>query len=256
MSKRPKLVSDAAGALSAVVAPSQQSEIENDEKLQRGRQQQQMIRRMRAAVRDSNVSGVTGLMYVPEVVSPDEAKDLLGHIDAQPWSHELRRRVQHYGWRYNYKQRAIKADDNLGPLPSWIQSVCRRLKTLHVVPEDWEFDQAIVNEYVPGQGIAAHVDQPDMFGTPIVILSLNSAITMEFTHCTLPKHKQLRLQPNSLVYMTGEARYKWKHAIRPQMFDVMADGSRVPRGRRVSLTLRRVKRSAVSGTAGEAHKPQ
>ena len=39
--------------------------------------------------------------------------------------------------------------------------------------------------------------------------------------------------------MQGEARYEWKHAIAPRKRDVI-DGMVIERGRRVSLTLRKV----------------
>ena len=40
-----------------------------------------------------------------------------------------------------------------------------------------------VNEYLPGQGIASHVDSHDAFSTAIFSLSLASGVVMDFRHC-------------------------------------------------------------------------
>ena len=55
----------------------------------------------------------------------------------------------------------------------------------------------IVNEYVAGQGISAHIDCIPCFGDKIISLSLGGAITMDFTRKDL-KHN-LRLAPRSLL---------------------------------------------------------
>lgn len=46
---------------------------------------------------------------------------------------------------------------------------------------------------------------------------------------------EVLLEPRSLVMLYGEARYNWKHAIPARTRD-----GEVERGRRVSLTLRKV----------------
>jgi len=43
-----------------------------------------------------------------------------------------------------------------------------------------------VNEYLPGQGIAPHVDTHDAFGPTLLSLSLVSGIVMDFRHCPGP----------------------------------------------------------------------
>lgn len=47
------------------------------------------------------------------------------------------------------------------------------------------------------------------------------------------------LPSRSLLSMSGESRYEWTHAIAPRKFDKV-NGEVIPRGRRISLTLRRV----------------
>ena len=50
---------------------------------------------------------------------------------------------------------------------------------------------------------------------------------------------RLLLEPGDVLAMYGEARYEWTHGIDATMEDEW-DGGRVPRGTRVSITLRRV----------------
>lgn len=109
---------------------------------------------------------VAGLKYVAGFVAePDEAL-LLAAVDAEPWLADLKRRVQHYGYRYDYKARKVDPTMHLGPLPAWAQPLANRLVADgHLVADP---DQLIVNEYEPGQGIAAHVDCVPCFG-PVVV---------------------------------------------------------------------------------------
>ena len=60
---------------------------------------------------------VGGLKYVAGFVAgPDEAS-LLAAVDAEPWLADLKRRVQHYGYRYDYKARKVDPSMHLGTLP-------------------------------------------------------------------------------------------------------------------------------------------
>jgi alkylated DNA repair dioxygenase AlkB len=178
-----------------------------------------------------------GLAYVEGWIAAEEERALLAAIDALPWSEELRRRVQHHGYRYAYKGRRVDAADQLGPLPGWAEALARRLVAegrFATVP-----DQVIVNEYQPGQGISAHVDCVPCFGPTIASLSLGSGATMELGHKATGERASVWLAPRSLLVLTGEARYAWRHAIPARK----SDPGHGPRGRRVSLTFRTVLRS-------------
>lgn len=121
---------------------------------------------------------IAGLEYFPEYISRAEQNSLLAYIDAAEWNNDLRRRVQHYGYRYDYQARRAHETDYIGPLPSWLHSLSQRLF------EDGIFsqapDQAIINEYLPGQGIAAHIDCIPCFADTIASISLGSNCMMDF----------------------------------------------------------------------------
>ena len=59
----------------------------------------------------------SGIAYEPAFLTGDESKDILAKIDARPWMYDLKRRVQHYGWRYDYSSRVVTEEMKTEPLP-------------------------------------------------------------------------------------------------------------------------------------------
>ena len=97
-----------------------------------------------------------GARYVAGFIDQPMQDALIAAVDERPWIEDLKRRVEHYGYRYDYRARTVTPDDYLEPLPQWASDLARRL-----VDHGWfgrTPDQLIVNEYLPGQGISAHVD--------------------------------------------------------------------------------------------------
>jgi alkylated DNA repair dioxygenase AlkB len=98
---------------------------------------------------ETNTPHIPGLKYFANYIDDAEEAALLQAIDGEPWRNDLKRRVQHYGWRYDYKARTIDPYAYLGPLPTWTKSLVERLiGEGHMSAPD----QLIVNEYAPGQG--------------------------------------------------------------------------------------------------------
>ena len=97
--------------------------------------------------------------------------------------------------------------------------------------------QALVNEYLPGQGIGAHKDYQPF--DEVASLSLLSGCLMEFSKPAAHIVESIWLEPRSLVVLTGEARHEWMHAIRPRRSDLVLGEKRL-RQRRLSLTLRTI----------------
>lgn len=177
---------------------------------------------------------LTGMHYAQNYLHPGTQTSLLEIIDRQPWSTALRRRTQHYGWRYDYQARTITESLRLGPLPDWIQGVASDLQQ-----QGWfehTPDQVIINEYQPGQGISMHKDR-ECFGPEVATLSLGDTVPMDFTPLrgTCGQPFAMTLAPGSLLILKGEARNNWMHGIAKRTHD----GNR-PRQRRVSITFRTV----------------
>lgn len=180
-------------------------------------------------IEEETIPDIPGLTYIPDFITQDEESALIDNIDKQPWLNDLKRRVQHYGYKYDYKARAVTDNAYLGLLPEWIDPVAQKLP--------FKPDQAIVNEYLPGQGISAHVDCVPCFNDTIASLSLRSGAMMQFTNGN--EKQGVYLKPGSLIILSGEARYKWTHGIPARKSDVV-DGFKIGRGRRISLTFRNV----------------
>ncbi|NEP85224.1 MAG: alpha-ketoglutarate-dependent dioxygenase AlkB [Okeania sp. SIO3B3] len=183
------------------------------------------------------VHTVNGLRYIDSYINETKHDELLALVNEQPWLTDLKRRVQHYGYRYDYKARAVTPDMYLGPLPAWLQHLAKHLNAADLMPAIP--DQVIVNEYLPGQGIAFHVDCTPCFGDTIASLSLGSGCVMRFRRVVDAHIESVWLAPCSLVVMNGEARYQWQHGIPARKNDVVA-AQKYPRTRRVSLTFRTV----------------
>jgi len=71
---------------------------------------------------------IPGSTYIPGYVTGSNELAVLAAIDAEPWLADLKRRVQHHGYRYDYKKvRKTTPSMYLGPLPTWVQSVADSL---------------------------------------------------------------------------------------------------------------------------------
>jgi len=180
---------------------------------------------------------IPGLRYLPDFLDADTEATLIATIDQQPWLHDLKRRVQHYGWRYDYKARGITQDLRIGAIPDWLAGLCEALSAEGIFSHTP--DQVIINEYQPGQGISTHVDCVPCFGDTIASLSLGSACVMDFTHATTREKQSHLLEARSLLVLSGDARYHWQHAIPARKSDKW-HGQTIPRPRRISLTFRTV----------------
>ncbi|MBA4191114.1 MAG: alpha-ketoglutarate-dependent dioxygenase AlkB [Planctomycetaceae bacterium] len=180
---------------------------------------------------------IPGLKYVADYVLGPAETLLLAAVEAEPWLTALKRRVQHYGFRYDYTARKVDPTMYLGPLPVWAQPLAARLVADgHMLAAP---DQLIVNEYEPGQGINAHVDCVPCFGPVVCSITLGSQCVMEMSSVEADEVEPLLLGRGSLLVLAEDARYKWRHGIRGRKADTFG-GQVFPRSRRVSLTFRTV----------------
>lgn len=185
----------------------------------------------------TNFTKIQGLQYIPDFITRDEETRLLKIIDNQVWIQDLRRRVQHYGFRYDYKIRRVNYSMHLGDLPIWLTPLSMRLYNegyFDKIP-----DQVIVNEYEPGQGITSHIDCEPCFEDTVVSISLGSNCIMDFTHQMSNEKIPVLLQNRSAVVLKDESRHIWQHGIAMRKTDTFEDVS-FKRTRRVSLTFRKV----------------
>ena len=190
--------------------------------------------------------GVPGLTYARNFLSEGEEEALVKEIDRHDWIRDLSRRVQHYGWRYNYKARRIESSDYLGPLPKWAEFIADRLVSSALVAQPP--DQLIVNEYIGDQGIGKHSDSKS-FADGIATISLLESWEMVFRKKPLKCKRTVPqvLERRSVAVMNGASRWDWTHEIPGRKTEPNPDNEsgrpRKERKRRISLTFRKVIRS-------------
>lgn len=171
-----------------------------------------------------------GLTVISDFITPYVEKQLLDKINNKKWNTKLSRRTQHYGYEYNYKKR--NTCNETTKIPKWCHSLNNKMIKEGIT--ETKFNQVIINEYKKGQGISKHIDA-SIFGETIVSLSLGTERDMIFTR--YDETCVISLKPRTLVVLTGDARYKWKHEI------ARASASDVPR---VSITFRTYARTTVT----------
>ncbi|KFF03273.1 alpha-ketoglutarate-dependent dioxygenase AlkB [Flavobacterium reichenbachii] len=185
----------------------------------------------------SKVSCIDGLTYVPNFVNSIEENKLINIINDSAWLTDLKRRVQHYGYKYDYKAKSIDYTMYLGELPGWALEIAERIyrkNLVGVIP-----DQLIINEYEPGQGIANHVDCEPCFGDTIISLSLGSGCIMDLINVKSREKIEFFLEPGSIIVLSGKARYEWTHGIAGRKYDIL-NGFKKQRELRISMTFRNV----------------
>ena len=155
---------------------------------------------------------IPGFSLIPNFITEEQEQTLITKLNESSWNTDLPRRVQHYGYRYDYRQRTSDNDNYLGPLPDWSTDLCTR------VTETGQFtktpEQIIINEYLTTQGIGWHIDAA-AFGPVIATLSLLETWEMEFSRVYKPNRPEhmIALPARSLAIITGLARYKYYHQI-------------------------------------------
>lgn len=183
-----------------------------------------------------------GLTYIEDFLSEEEATELINIIDANTWDNTLKRRTQHYGYRYNYNHINKDQSAPVEEIPKELISLFGKLRSHNLASDiDIKKLQVIINEYEAGQGIGAHIDDPKRFGDWIISVSLNSDCMVIFTNkANKSETIKMRIKKNSVYQMTKDSRYKWTHQINGVKIDHYNDCDYV-RDRRISVTFRIMK---------------
>lgn len=180
---------------------------------------------------EDEVPEIPGLMYLPRFLDAAAEGEFVELIDREEWDVTWERRRQLYGQSYGRRGHSPR------PLPDWGRSLADA--AMHAVSTMQPFDQMLVNEYLPGQGIALHRDY-EPFDRTVVSISLLSSCVMSFRRVQDDRRASLLLEPLSLLELSGEARYEWEHGIARRKNDRW-NGTLLPRSRRISVTFRRLK---------------
>ncbi|MQL97970.1 hypothetical protein Taro_030676 [Colocasia esculenta] len=212
------------------------------------------------------VEGIRGLWLCRDFLSLERQEGLLETIEKEGWfSQRTHNQAMRFGdlpqWATelsNLIQEAASLDDSdFG----WFDESITGDQDYYIHPMPghllWReplFDQLIVNVYEPGEGICAHVDLM-RFEDGIAIVSLQSECVMHFSPVeqrildaelgkghtdSSPTRIPVLLTPGSLVVMSGEARYLWKHEINRKPGFQVWKGEELLQRKRTSITLRKL----------------
>ncbi|KAJ2962619.1 hypothetical protein NQZ79_g2262 [Umbelopsis isabellina] len=181
------------------------------------------------------MSSVPGLRVIHDFVSPEEEAKLVENCDQQTWSGlgvspnpELKRRTQQYGHLFSYQYRI--RDGPCGPH-------CRSGAYITTAKPS---TRQRVRGWTRYHATHSQIDAPSIFGPVIMSLSLLSPCVMQFTHCETGQKFDICLPRRSLVVMTDEARYNYKHSISKDLIETLSDGTIIERSRRISFTFRNI----------------
>ncbi|XP_072472450.1 alpha-ketoglutarate-dependent dioxygenase alkB homolog 6 isoform X5 [Notamacropus eugenii] len=164
------------------------------------------------------------IYYVPNFISEQEESQLLRQVYEAPkpkWTQLSGRKLQNWGGLPHPKGMVPEQ------LPPWLQHWVDSVSSLGLFGGA-QANHVLVNEYQPGEGIMPQFQ---------------------------PKFSLL-LEPRSLLVLRGEAYTHLLHGIRPTLMDSLTKtpvanasacpsaepGALLPRGTRISLTIRRVPR--------------
>lgn len=158
--------------------------------------------------------------YIENFITDEQESLLIEQIDQQQFSNELKRRTIQYGKRYSYQDKLLHDTNDI---PDFLKDVVEKINEKY----NKNFNQIIINEYLPGQCITKHIDNIRFFGNTIVVLSLLSDTHMTFSKQYV-ESDVVKLERCSLLALTGEMRYKYCHEIKAKHI----------KSRRLSITFR------------------
>lgn len=161
-----------------------------------------------------------GFRYQPELVTPDEEKDLVKHVGKLPFQqfdfhgYKGKRRVVSFGWQYDFSGRQLKKADDI---PQFLMPL-RTVAASFAGMEPAALQHVLVTEYEPGAGIGWHRDKA-VFGQ-VVGISLLVPCTLRFrrridTGAAKRQWERAKVltEARSAYHLSGPARLEWEHSI-------------------------------------------
>jgi len=185
---------------------------------------------------------INGLTFIEKVVSEAHSKEISDWFFSEETQATLQsvtespgsRRVIHYGYKYNYTSGNLHEETE--PMPEIISNL---LDHVPVKGAKDYFNQCIINRYLPGQGISAHIDRTGYGDTIACFTFGKSGREMQFSR-TGKTAVKVYTPPGSLYIMQKDARYRWKHSMKARRSDTLENNVKIVRKICFSVTFRHV----------------
>ncbi|XP_051258265.1 alpha-ketoglutarate-dependent dioxygenase alkB homolog 4 [Dicentrarchus labrax] len=164
-----------------------------------------------------------GVFLRDDFVSEEEEEMLISAMDQDVWNEsQSGRRKQDFGPKVNFKKRKVRVGGFSG-LPALSRELVLRMQREPSLSGFQPVEQCNL-DYHPqrGSAIDPHLDDSWLWGERLVTVNMLSSTTLTMSlEQGLPElglaeevHVAVRLPRRSLVVLYGEARHRWKHAIR------------------------------------------
>lgn len=161
-----------------------------------------------------------GFLYFPDFLTEQEEKDLLtgiSKIELKTFTfqgYEAKRKVESYGYDYNFDNRSIKKGQSIPPL---FNPLIEKVSAFLSFPVE-DFAELLITEYPIGAVINWHRDAPPFD----LIAGISLLSDCRFRLRPHEKSKQNRsnviafpVQRRSLYVLSGPVRSDWQHSISP-----------------------------------------
>jgi hypothetical protein len=200
------------------------------------------------------IKDIDGFYLIPNIFTEKENIDYMNILENEKGNicYQVHKATE-YGWNFlpidkdkEGNCRRKTQDEFLGEFPEWLKNIWTRaytcLKDENIFTSFSEKnifpDHVLINKYEIGDGADDHTDDLTFWGDWIVGVSFGSGCTFCLTSETGTKY-DIYLPKLSVYLMKGDVRYKYKHGITFDKFDIVY-GNVIPRTKRISLTFREI----------------
>lgn len=165
---------------------------------------------------------ISGLRYIDDWINKEEANELYNILSTLNWisvgNSKNSRVAAHYGYYYNYDRSGLT---KAPPIPERLLEILIPqskfdFNNIHI--DRSRFNQLIINQYLPGQKIAPHIDHTKYFDDIIVCITLmndDAVIPIIFQKYfnNTTEQRLVNAKNRSMYLMSGDARWNWKHSL-------------------------------------------
>lgn len=161
-----------------------------------------------------------GFLYFPDFLTEQEEKDLLtgiSKIELKTFTfqgYEAKRKVESYGYDYNFDNRSIKKGQSIPPI---FNPLIEKVSAFLSLPAN-DFAELLITEYPIGAVINWHRDAPPFDLIAGISLLSDCRFRLRPHEKFKQNHSNVIAFPvhrRSLYILSGPARSEWQHSISP-----------------------------------------
>jgi len=185
--------------------------------------------------RKRHYGGISGLWYFQNCLRKKVEELLLNEINSLPWENVMGRKIQQYGYKYQYDKKCMVSSPN--KFPPQLQKLATWIAKNGIVPKDVSFDYIVIEEYnKPSQpSLRTQIHRIDCFEDNILAFNFLSPCQLVFRRAdkrTIKKFGGMKsminraippseygtgivvdILPNTIYVLKEESRFYWSHSI-------------------------------------------